>query len=95
MKTFKQIAYAFATSTNAKTLGFNAEGCWFVEVYGIIEGVQMPPAIAHNCEGFKTPDDPDLIALYHEYSGDIAPAFEQFGNAEALQAISDCQQQET
>lgn len=64
----KEIAYSYATSPNAETLGFGKTGCYHVSVtYIDIEGSgQCKTFMPHNAEGFASKDDPDLIALFNE-----------------------------
>lgn len=88
MRTYKSIAYAYASSPHAETLGMGSTGAYFVEhTFMNIEGYQCRTDIAHNCEGFSAPDHPDLIALYHEYEGDPSPWFLKYGNKKALAAV--------
>jgi hypothetical protein len=88
MRTFKSIAYAFPTSTIAEYLGMAGTGCWYVSQCNINTDGSAVTCIAHNCEGFETPNDPDLIALYREYEGSIDPSFARYGNPDALAAIN-------
>lgn len=89
MKTQKRIAYAFPTSQSAKELGFGEVGCWFVQqtILDIEGSGQCSTFTAHNTEGFKDPDDPDLISLFGEFGGDVCPSFMAHGNKRALAAI--------
>jgi len=84
MTTFKSIAYAFPTSPMARELGFNDTGCFYVQ----LRKDNHTAGAAHNCEGFLSPDDSDLIAFYHECEGVICPYFKQYGNVHALRAIA-------
>jgi len=79
MKIYKEIAFAFPTSDNAKELDFYDEGCFYVQqtYHNIENSGQYRSFIAHNCEGFTDRDDPDLIALLHEYEGSINPMAER------------------
>lgn len=90
MKIRKSIAYSFPTSKNASELGFEKEGCFHVSIQYIdIEGSgQCRTFLPHDAEGFARADDPDLIALFNEYEGDICPHFLRYGNADALKAIN-------
>jgi hypothetical protein len=89
-KLYKSIAFAYPSSISAELLGFTKTGCWFVQhTLTNIEGSgQSKTFIAHNCEGFTAPDNPDLISLYHEYEGTPEPSFIRHGNEKALKAIS-------
>lgn len=85
----KSIAYAFPTSTMAKELGFDKTGCFYVQqtAHNIEGSGQAKTFAAHNAEGFAKPNDPDLVAFYHETEGKICPHFLRHGNTEALRAI--------
>jgi hypothetical protein len=86
----KAIAYAYPTSTQAAALGYAKTGCYFVQQtrHNIEGSGQARTYCARNCEGFSTPDDPDLIALFREYEGRTCPLFSQYGNSNALAAIA-------
>ncbi len=90
MKTLKTISYAYPTSDYAKQLGFYDIGCWHIclECYDIEGSGQCGSFLPHNAIGFLAPDDPDLIALFHEYDAVIDPIFLKYGNPKALKAIS-------
>lgn len=79
----KAIAYAFATSTTADFLGM-PNGCWFVEVR---RGCQVVPSIEHNCEGYDSPNHPDLISFYNETDGEHCEMFLHYGNTLSLAAL--------
>lgn len=86
MTLYKAIAYAYPLSINAERLGCGETGAWYVAQ--TIDGRSLlVTKIAHNCEGFATPDDPDLIALFNEYEGEPCPYFRKFGNPKALSAL--------
>ena len=89
MKTTKSISYAYPTSQMAEALGCAKAGCWYVQVtYHDIEGSGQSSTFApHNAEGFQSPDDKDLIAIFKETEGDICPYFLKYGNEKALNAI--------
>lgn len=84
MTTCKSIAYAYPTSINAEALGRGKIGAWYVSLTDRERGLTN---VAHNCEGFATPNDPDLIALFNEYEGKPCPYFLKFGNPKALAAL--------
>lgn len=86
----KSISYAYPTSQNALELGMGDEGCFYVEqAFWNIDGSgQCSIEIAHNCEGFSDKFDPDLIALYREYEGDICPDFKLYGDPRLLELIA-------
>lgn len=88
-QTFKSIAYSYPSSPNAVQLGFAKAGCWHVSLlHKFIEGSdQCRTVLPHDAEGFATPNDPDLIAVFGEYEGEIDPTFLRYGNALALAAI--------
>lgn len=88
-KVFKSIVWAFPTSHNAEHLGFGKEGCWHISLTAVNTEGRMTSNtyMPHDAEGFAEPDDADLIALFHEYKGDICPLFKQYGNNKALAAI--------
>jgi len=90
MKTLKAISYAYPTSDYAKQLGFYDIGCWHIclEYYDIEGSGQCGSFLPHDAIGFLAPDDPDLIALFHEYDAVIDPIFLKYGNPKALKAIS-------
>lgn len=74
-KLYKEIAYAYPSSTNAEKLGFAKTGCFYVQhtFINIENSRQCRTVIAHNSEGFLNRNDPDLIALFNEHEGDIDP----------------------
>lgn len=90
MNKTKAIAYAYPTSENAKKLGFYDSGCWYISVtlHDIEESGQSSTFFTHDAEGFDSPNDPDLIALFNEESGNICPMFLRHGNAQALKALN-------
>lgn len=74
MKYRKAIAYAYATSTHARTLGVTKTGGFFVQHQVMREdGTWSPPFIATGTEGdvFQAVLDPDLQSLFEEVEGDI------------------------
>ena len=83
------IAFAFPTSDNAETLGFEKVGCWYVsQTRHDIEGSgQSCTYLPHDAVGFDRPDHPDLIELFDEYEGELCPHFLAYGNAKALEAL--------
>lgn len=89
MKTYKSIAYAYPTSTNAEKLDCAKTGCWHIskrhfDIEG--SGQNSAPFLPHNAEGFDTPDHPDLVAILAAEDGEIDPLFLQHGNPNALNA---------
>tara|TARA_R110000765_G_scaffold43529_1_gene91052 strand:- start:31 stop:279 length:249 start_codon:yes stop_codon:yes gene_type:complete len=70
----KAIAYAYATSKNAKLLGFEDTGCFYIEHTMIdIEGSgQWNSGPVFNAEGFLKKDDPVLLAMFTEAEGEIS-----------------------
>lgn len=86
----KAIAYSFPTSTNAETLGFADTGCWHIEltIWNIEGSDQCRTYMPHNAEGFESPDDSTLIAMFHETDGEISESFKVYGNMAALVAIA-------
>lgn len=87
---YKSIAYAFPTSHMADTLGCPDTGGWYIEQHRILEDGSLSvgaPAVGCGNEAFPSPDDADLIALYHEADGEPCPRFKRYGNARALAAI--------
>ena len=90
MKTTKSISYAFPTSSNAKKLGFDKEGCWHIsQTHYDIEGSgQCKTFMPHDAEGFESPNHPDLIALFHEYEGEPDRSFVEYGNEKALKSLN-------
>lgn len=85
----KAITYAYPHSANARKLGMSDTGAWHVELtyLNIENSGQSLNFLPHNAEGFYMPDDPDLIALFREYEGDLCPHFVRHGNTKALQAL--------
>jgi len=85
----KSISFSFPTSPNAKTLGFYDTGCWHVEqtALNIEDSGQCKTYLPHDAEGFTSPNDPDLIALFHEYEGEPSRSFLDYGNKQALAAL--------
>ena len=91
MKLRKEISYAYSGSQNAQELGRARNGCWYVAQQCLRDdGCWSMSYIAPGCgnEGFATPDDPDLIALYLKTNGEPCPMFLRYGNADALAAIA-------
>lgn len=88
MKLYKSIAYAFPTSPMAKELGFNAEGCFYVQQRRMNEAGEWVTFAAHNGEGFAKATDTDLIAFYLETDGAPCPMFLRHGNADALNLLN-------
>jgi len=88
MKIYKEIAYAYPTSYNAKELGFYKDGCFYIQhTYHNIEGSgQSKNFIAHNCEGFSDKNDPNLIALLYEYEGIINPMAKNIASKDSTQS---------
>lgn len=89
MKTYKSIAYSYASSPTAESLGFYDAGCFSIEIrHHDIEGSGQDETFTpHNAEGFKKANHPDLIAMFKEADGIICPMFLRFGNQAALNAI--------
>lgn len=89
-KIYKAIEFAYPTSTTAKRLDKAETGCWFVNqcFIGIEGSDQCKTAMAHNCEGYDAPDDPDLISFFFECEGELDPSFMRRGNQDALLAIA-------
>lgn len=83
--TYKSIVFAYPDSPNACLLGMVSTGCWYLEIRDSKESVSY---LAHDCKGFTTPDNPDLVALYHECEGIIDPDFVKYGNPDVLMAIT-------
>jgi hypothetical protein len=87
MNIYKSIAYAYPTSIAASELGYYKDGCYFVQIRNHHDG-EITTTIEHNCEGYKNPDDPDLISFFNETEGTICPYFAEHGNASALKALA-------
>lgn len=87
----KSIVYSYPTSENAKKLGFADSGCWHIsETIHNIEGSgQARTYVPHDAQGFRTPDNPDLISLYIETRGIACQYFKKYGNKLALKAIQE------
>lgn len=88
MKIYKEIAFAYPTSNNAKELGFYNDGCFYIEhtYHNIENSGQSKSLIAHNCEGFADRNNPDLIALLHEYEGSINPIAKNIASKDKTQS---------
>lgn len=82
-KTYKSIHYAYPTSPMAKELGFNDTGCYYVTT----RRAGGFDRIAHNCEGYLSPTDTDLLSFFHETEGDICPMFLKYSNPETRKAL--------
>lgn len=87
MTIYKSIAYAFATSTRAKQLGFSDTGCFFVQRRDANNSF-----VDADCEGFLKANDPDLIEYYMLVAGTHCPMFLRHGNQDALNAIRSVEQ---
>jgi hypothetical protein len=88
-KVYKAIAYAYPTSPRAYKLSEDGNGVYYVEkrLTNIEGSGQEHVFIDDNCEGFASPTDPDLIAIFMETDGDICPRFKKYGNAQVLEAL--------
>lgn len=80
MKTYKSIAYAYATSPMAKELGFYDDGCFYIQQRSMNEAGDWNTYAAHNAEGFKKAYEADLIAMFKETDGDIDWMFLRHGS---------------
>lgn len=90
MKLRKSISYAYPSSPNAESLGHGKTGCWYVAISTFREGASWSPNTpAHNAEGFGSPYDPDLLALYRDADGEPCPYFLRHGDSMALRALAD------
>lgn len=93
----KAIDYAFPGSTHAEKLGFSKTGCFFISqtVCNVENSGQRCHFIDDRNEGFLTPNDPGLIALFNETEGKPDWKFLRYGNPAALAAIRESKKKAT
>lgn len=70
----KGIAYSYANSPNAISLGMSASGCHhlFEEILRE-DGSYSPSYLPHIAEGYPRANDPDLLAQLAEARGELSP----------------------